>query len=198
MGVSRRRAPLRAASDGLPAPEAFVGRRRQASTPARRSSAGGFWFSTPRLDSRCSPPSNVSIGGHSRRPRPTCHSRPRLKPSRAGCSGNSGNTGRAAREGPERVPEDASPRRLVEFYDSERPHQGCRPTVTVRKFIQPARKEAWSYTYPSRRCLPRRYRKSNERPVLVNGRQAAGGAGAPGAQLTEISGSRLSTSPPAA
>ena len=41
-----------------------------------------------------------------------------------------------------RVPEEASSRRLVKFYNnSERPHQGCRnmgsrPIVTVRKFIQ--------------------------------------------------------------
>ena len=52
-----------------------------------------------------------------------------------------------------RVPEEASSRRLVKFYNnSERPHQGCRnmgsrPIVTVRKFIQTCEEKTWSYRH---------------------------------------------------
>ncbi len=71
--------------------------------------------------------------------------------------------------------QDASSRRLVEFYDSERPHQGGRPIDTVRKFIQPVRNEAWSYTLAiqsSCRSFPKT--KGSAQRVAPGVRQSAG------------------------
>ncbi len=71
--------------------------------------------------------------------------------------------------------QDASSRRLVEFYNSERPHQGGRPIDTVRKFIQPVRNKAWSYTLAiqsSCRSFPKT--KGSAQRVAPGVRESAG------------------------